>query len=336
MSLNRRVFFNRLAQVGLGATGLGYLNRCTADAEEALLINLEFLQPQADAVLCTASSFQVEWEISGPTPLLLEWSPDGGTSWQPLVGPLDPTVNSWIWSTPNAAFAQAQLRFLAATDRRVLALSAPFQIAPPQLTLVAPAAGSSYLTGDILPIRWETRCLDALNLEYSLNNGLSWKKIASNVPAATGAYDWTVPLEFSQLAKVRISSSTDPTLQVVNTGYLQLIPQLKVKVDDYPSLGKDGGVASLEMAQLGAIAIVRHGPNDYQVLVLTCTHQGCGLQTFDEGETWYCGCHGATFSKRGCVVTSPAIVALDQYTAKFDPPTRQLSITNQVILNNKC
>ena len=54
----------------------------------------------------------------------------------------------------------------------------------------------------------------------------------------------------------------------------------------------------------GAI-IVKEG-KDIRVLSSKCTHLGCSIKK-NEGEALVCGCHGSRYSKRGEVLTGPAV-----------------------------
>jgi Subtilase family/Concanavalin A-like lectin/glucanases superfamily/Domain of unknown function (DUF5011)/Secretion system C-terminal sorting domain/CUB domain len=47
-----------------------------------------------------------------------------------------------------------------------------------------------------------------MNIEYSTDGGLTYKIIATNVPASQGSYLWQVPAEVSSTAKIRISAGT--------------------------------------------------------------------------------------------------------------------------------
>ena len=54
----------------------------------------------------------------------------------------------------------------------------------------------------------------------------------------------------------------------------------------------------------GAI-IIKEG-KDIRVLSSKCTHLGCSIKK-NEGEVLVCSCHGSRYSKRGEVLTGPAV-----------------------------
>ena len=58
------------------------------------------------------------------------------------------------------------------------------------------------------PILWDiTGTSKEFDLDYSVNGGLTWKRIVSNYYTLTGEYDWPVPNEASETALVRVTDS---------------------------------------------------------------------------------------------------------------------------------
>jgi hypothetical protein len=80
-----------------------------------------------------------------------------------------------------------------------------------ELILGYPFGGESFRTGDAREIYWGTSLTGNVNLELSLNNGLSWQTIQNNIPAQSRVYNWTVPYVSSTTqAKIRIINSSNP------------------------------------------------------------------------------------------------------------------------------
>lgn len=74
--------------------------------------------------------------------------------------------------------------------------------------------------------------------------------------------------------------------------------------------------------QQGAI-IIKEG-NNIRVLSSKCTHLGCSIKK-NEGEVLICGCHGSRYSKKGEVLTGPAVDPLA--TLSYQIKGAQLWIT---------
>jgi hypothetical protein len=67
---------------------------------------------------------------------------------------------------------------------------------PPQVQLVAPAAGASLPGGSIVPIAWTASASEGLygfDIQASFNGGRTWHLIARELPAAARSFDWQLP-----------------------------------------------------------------------------------------------------------------------------------------------
>ena len=78
----------------------------------------------------------------------------------------------------------------------------------PPLSVVSPNGSEGWAGGMIHEIRWvtdETITTD-VKIEYSTDDGNSWTVEIASTPN-TGTYEWTVPMEFSEETRVRISDA---------------------------------------------------------------------------------------------------------------------------------
>jgi hypothetical protein len=78
----------------------------------------------------------------------------------------------------------------------------------PFVHLTSPSGGESWEAGGTYPITWESRGVSTIRLVYSLDNGLTWKSIAENVPASSGSFMWKLPSVDSPQCIVRAYEST--------------------------------------------------------------------------------------------------------------------------------
>ena len=66
---------------------------------------------------------------------------------------------------------------------------------PPPLTIIQPNGGEVWLMGSVHEIKWEGTNLkhsDHLIIQYSRDGGVSWFRIAQDVPALSFSYSWQV------------------------------------------------------------------------------------------------------------------------------------------------
>ena len=83
------------------------------------------------------------------------------------------------------------------------------EVAPldPALSLTSPTGGEYWQPGKAPEIRWSSRDLLQVRLDYSLDDGLSWNSI-DTVNALTQKYSWTIPDFPSEDCLIRISGDT--------------------------------------------------------------------------------------------------------------------------------
>ena len=82
------------------------------------------------------------------------------------------------------------------------------------------------------PITWDiTGTSKEFDLDYSVNGGLTWKRIVSNYYTVTGEYDWPVPDEASEEALIRVTDSENGEVVDVSDAVftiLEAVPTVKL------------------------------------------------------------------------------------------------------------
>ncbi len=81
------------------------------------------------------------------------------------------------------------------------------------ITLYSPAGGELWQNGTVHPITWLAAASIAnVNIDYSVDNGVTWTNIVSNTPANASSYSWTVPNTLSTTCRVKITNSADASV----------------------------------------------------------------------------------------------------------------------------
>ncbi len=84
----------------------------------------------------------------------------------------------------------------------------------------------------------------------------------------------------------------------------------------FPNLGMTGGSAIGQPSGFGdTIAVVRISATDASACSAICTHRGCTVGYDDKKGDLLCPCHGSVFGTDGHVITGPATLPLQKYTA---------------------
>ncbi|WP_241758998.1 lamin tail domain-containing protein [Pyxidicoccus parkwayensis] len=79
------------------------------------------------------------------------------------------------------------------------------------LKVTAPNGGETLTAGTTYAITWTATGVDTVKLQYSVDNGTTWRDVVASVSAATGRYTWTVPSDNSGGARVRVVDTRDAT-----------------------------------------------------------------------------------------------------------------------------
>ena len=86
------------------------------------------------------------------------------------------------------------------------------------ITLNNPNGGENFKEGVTYPINWTPtgNIGNAVNLEYSINNGVNWICIVANLSVSTGTYNWTAPDVSTDLALIKITATEDNSITDVS------------------------------------------------------------------------------------------------------------------------
>ena len=84
------------------------------------------------------------------------------------------------------------------------------------ITVTSPNGGESWQANSTQFIKWESKNIDKVKIEYSLDNGLSWGTIAESVDASLGQYAWTAADVKTPYVLIRISDVYNPSVYDVS------------------------------------------------------------------------------------------------------------------------
>jgi len=172
--------------------------------------------PNGGESITGGSTYTITWTYTGNIAnVALAYSTDNGANWTTIDTVLN--TGSYSWVTPNVSSTQCLVRVRHATNSLVSDQSNNvFSIGSfgaETATVLSPNGGEVYCIGRTAAISWTTTGLVGnVRIQYSTNNGASWKTIVSSTPN-DGSHLWTVPNDPSTkcLVRVREASDGDPT-----------------------------------------------------------------------------------------------------------------------------
>ena len=84
-----------------------------------------------------------------------------------------------------------------------------------RITVTSPNGGEQWGEGLTVGIQWISgENVSEVKIEYSTDNGTSWKPIAGSVDALAGVYHWRVPSDYSEQCLVRITDTASQSYDV--------------------------------------------------------------------------------------------------------------------------
>ncbi|MDD3876282.1 MAG: T9SS type A sorting domain-containing protein [Bacteroidales bacterium] len=201
---------------------------------------IQLVSPNGGEILEAGNDYDIVWtgqHINGN--IYIEYSVNNGQSWNYVGwGWSNLTGGSFTWTVPQNISSSCIVRvkyfdYQAAND----VSDASFSIIMPSFSLIYPNGNELLYPTNTLNIQWVADNSNAIKLEFSQNNGLSWSLIADNVPAQQNAYLWTIPNNPSNECIIRITDMDNPLTQDQNSSVFIIYPIPSIQLI-YPNGGE--------------------------------------------------------------------------------------------------
>ncbi len=182
------------------------------------------------------------------------------------------TGDSVHWTATAPISSNARIVVRTAFGLLVEGQSSMFSLAQPLITLTHPTGGQSFVSGNVMPVRWN-RTIITDPVQVELNRGYpagSWVVLATGVTDTI--YNWTVSGPTTQTARVRVLSTVDPALGDTSDASISLLqPTLTITSPVSGArlpLGFDTGISWTRIAVEGSVNIElsRDGGSSYELV----------------------------------------------------------------------
>lgn len=172
--------------------------------------NIAFTVPKENDGFANNENVTAVWTSSFNDSFKLELTTNGGANWD-LVVPS--TQNTTYTHNPiSENLPNCQFRLTSLTDNTVV-LSPVFSIGAPSAKVIYPNGGEYISANTDYVIVWESTNLHECKIDYSTDNGASWRFVNLNkIDASTHKYSWDVPNIDCDSALIRIKSAIDGTI----------------------------------------------------------------------------------------------------------------------------
>jgi photosystem II stability/assembly factor-like uncharacterized protein len=172
-------------------------------------INID--SPSANEIIVASQTYKIEWTSFGASTLDIHYSTDGGTSWNLITNAITASQGEFDWNVPNMNENSVLLRLQDPSNTN-LSERISISVLQSGITITSPETSSYAQVGTVKEIAWTYNFVSSLAIQYSINGGISWIDIATNISASEKSYDWIVPNNLSQNAKVKIYDEDNITV----------------------------------------------------------------------------------------------------------------------------
>ncbi len=154
----------------------------------------------------------IKWRSGYTNNLNIEYSTNGGVDWLPIANNVVNTDTTYIWTIPNTESENCKVRVYDNSAPALGDTSANnFEIYLPFVKVTRPNGGERFKVGVIENITWSSKRVNAVNILYSTDNGVTFTPIVNSV-GSVGSYNWLVPDKASKNCVIMIRNADEPTM----------------------------------------------------------------------------------------------------------------------------
>ena len=151
----------------------------------------------------------IRWASSGITSLKIEYSINNGADYVTLATNVPASNGSYAVTLPAGTSKECKIRISDANDINVYSRNeVPFSVYDQKELIITPCFPGNIQPGSVFPIRWSSKGITTVSIDYSIDNGSTWIVIADTI-ASLEVYDWLVPDVSSKTCKVRLTDKSD-------------------------------------------------------------------------------------------------------------------------------
>ncbi len=155
---------------------------------------------------------QITWLSTNISKVKLEYSINNGVSWLTIADNIDNTGLYYWEPIPNTPSTLCKVKISDAEAGSPFTDESDdvFTILPePKIEVLQPAGGEVWYGGSSEEIKWYSENIADVRIDYTTNNGASWKNI-TETSASIGSYMWSpIPNDSSYLCAIRIYDADD-------------------------------------------------------------------------------------------------------------------------------
>jgi len=184
---------------------------------DQLMPALTLLYPNGGEIIYNGSQQNITWSSSNVSFVNLYFSPNNGETWNLLASNISAASGSYLSAVNSSSTTNALIRISDASNAQVFdECNQVFTIidtTSPKIQVTFPNGGETFAIGSVMNIVWTSTVLSGTsNIEYSIDNGISWNSIANNMPSSSPSYMWYIQSAISSNCKIRVYDTANPSI----------------------------------------------------------------------------------------------------------------------------
>ncbi len=185
---------------------------------------VEVLEPSAGKVFKSWQIVDVTWDYIGVEKINLEYSADNGLSWHIFAAEVNASEKKAEWVVPEQASDEYLLRISDSSNPEVAdIIDDTIAVQSSFVKLINPNGGE-IIDSRLVIIRLNmSNDISAIDLYYSIDEGVTWRLIAENVPSGTKPL-WSVPVVESSGCLLKVVSSENDLVSDISDTFFSIKP----------------------------------------------------------------------------------------------------------------
>lgn len=197
--------------------------------------SVTLISPNGSEHLMAGETYEIRWTSTNISKVKIEYTVDGEFTWNTAAVNV-PSDGSYLWTVPSVSvggFSDLCKIRISEYDAANPTSSGGYDISDAIFTihngkylrLLSPVGGETWdvTKGNIAyRIQWNSAGISNVNIEYTLDGGVSWQTVINNTPS-TGAYYFLPPQIPSSNAFIRIYDASDPSIRDESKSFFNLI-----------------------------------------------------------------------------------------------------------------
>jgi hypothetical protein len=183
--------------------------------------NLNITAPIGNETWMKGTAHTITWNSNDDGNIKIEMLQYFGGNWSTLVDSIKASTGSYTFIVPGNGYYGSSIRLTSLSHNTISECPNYFNtITTGELTdlrITSPNTALTCLFNTNQNITWVlTGSIANVKLEFSTDNGISWKIITNSTPAGTLSYIWNVPSISSTSCRIRITDAANPYVSDVS------------------------------------------------------------------------------------------------------------------------